>query len=60
MNGALNQQINGKDKWCLTPFIPGNFDPVNGGIMGHLLNRGARACGIGVNHGLTVYLQSGC
>ena len=38
----------------------GNFDPVNGGIMGHLLNRGARACGIGVNHGLTVYLQSGC
>ena len=21
MNGALNQQINGNDKWCLTPFI---------------------------------------
>ena len=21
MHGALNQQINGKDKWCLTPFI---------------------------------------
>ena len=20
MNGALNQQINGNDKWCLTPF----------------------------------------
>ena len=139
MHGALNQQINGNDNWCLTPFIArgaagyffdtvdavlafqgkptasfsdfaysgltgrpvtghslgtldasyalstglatraelysipfgnvappsatirlGNFDPVNGGIMGHLLNRGARACGIGVNHGLTVYLQSGC
>lgn len=22
MNGALKQQINGNDKWCLTPFIP--------------------------------------
>ena len=21
MNGALNQPINGNDKWCLTPFI---------------------------------------
>ena len=21
MHGALNQQINGSDKWCLTPFI---------------------------------------
>ena len=38
----------------------GNFDPVNGGIMGHLLNWGARACAIGVNHGLTTYLNAGC
>ena len=38
----------------------GNFDPVNGGFFGHLLNWGARACGIGVSHGFTQYLQSGC
>ena len=22
MNGALKQQINGNDKWCLTPITP--------------------------------------
>lgn len=38
----------------------GNFDPVNGGFLGHLFNWGSRACGIGVNHALTTYLQSGC
>ena len=26
MNGALNQQINGNDKWCLTLFIRKRFE----------------------------------
>jgi len=38
----------------------GNFDPFNGGFFGHLLNWGARACGIGVSHAFTEYLKSGC
>ena len=28
MNGALKQQINGNDKWCLTPITPVS-DPNN-------------------------------
>ena len=38
MSDALTQQVNGNDKWCLTPFSPfqnGRRDPVLCGDAGH-------------------------
>ena len=38
----------------------GNFDPVSGGFLGHILNWGASSCAIGASHAFSTYVAAGC